>query len=638
MSVKSFTEAAVEAVASRSRDKIVDFVLSQKPDEFWIMLWKKHGTLIDWPTTILNAILQDVKSIPDPVRDFIMNTSEDLIDAISKKAKSYDDGSSPSPSTPHALPTQPSHTLRDGMMKIVDSAKLSDFMDGLQRTGRRNELLQVSGTENYIGLLVESIIDNKDDDAELKKIAESALGKKTAEKLTTEVELNAATRVKVSQVLGRLGNKKAGYFFYFVGLMHKNIDGYLDALEARTEAEIEAEIEKIYSHSVSAHLAVAADYAKKVKPKVVSAGKKFWGWVEPRMFFLAVSVVIAIGTIGTGIVFSIPVLIGGGILLGMMIAACAWLFSGVLPLFSLVLKKQLYPDSIKKLGFWIACVGSLSMMIRGIIHGPEALIALVIILVATALVMQITKFKSEKAYWVILGIMIALFSLTYVMPKDYSAICRSLSKGNKLWIADRNARATKTDIKATIREAYTKKFINSVYDSSLKIVKEVHLPKGFGVRYFDFNDEVKISKNGIPFAQIAIPDSNNEYHEEGPFYFVEANLIEVNQGSDILSFLPIGKKDLGLETSPDGSYSVKTWKEGFKQTKRIVFNTDSIFVEDLPVGKKWIMSGAAYGDVTYNNPKTGEPTSYMFNFSYADSPASLTMKAKKGTVIFITFS
>lgn len=597
-SIKSFTGSVLEALASKERDKVVAFIIKLRPDQFWIDLWKKHGNLLDWPTTILNAILQDTKSVPEPIRDFVMNSSEDLLDAIRNLAEgktSNENNPTPaSPSTP-ATVIGPVSSIKNGMLKIGDIDTVNNFIKAVKDTGRGDEILNLSGEEAFIDEVINKILELKDDNTNLKQFAETILGKKK-----DQARLAIASLIKVSQhnlvysVYDAAAKEKQKTFLAHIDHLG-NANDYLTKLEALTDVQIQKELNEVYLHSPAGDIAkiktIAKRNGRKISRETIVVGRKVWGWLEPKIFLLALSILMAAAAVLTGLFFGKPILIGAGVLVGLMIAVGAWLSSGVFPLASLILTKQVFPDIIKKAAFWVAIGGGYAMLLRGIIHGPEAIIALTVVLVVTALVMQITKFKTDKVYWINAGILIALFSLTYVFPRNYEVICRSVSKGDKLWVADKSVRANMTDVKATIREAYTKKFINNVYelqgDSTLKITRDIHLVKGLGVRYYDFNGEVKVSKNGIPYVEIGIADSFNEYQEDGPKYCVEANLIEVNQGKGLLSFIPIGKRDLGVETSIDGDYSVKKWAEGTKELWKVTSKTNNPFkVENLPVGKK----------------------------------------------------
>lgn len=597
MSIKSFSEAALEAIASKERDKIVKIILSAKPDKFWIDIWKKHGKELDWPTTFLGAILQEKKWVPDPIRDFIMNSAEDLLDAIRDMAEGKNN-----PTTPKETETSTTTlmTLKGQMMKIADSDTLFSLMGAIQKSGKREELLAVSGSEEYINNIIERLIAQKDDE-NLKKTVQVILGdsKVKPPKFEAEIIIEVSKRKGLNDVLTKMGEKKRECFFSHLKSVGA-LGEYLDLLESRSADsksawQVEVEIERIHKKSINYKVDWAKDFAKKTAREINPVARKFWDWVDSRVFFFLFSVLLSALMTIVGVAWGIPILTGGGILLGIIVMLFSWLSSGILPVLSLIFKKQIYPESIRKIGFWLTTVGLGGMLLRGMIHGPEAIIALALLITLIAFVMWVTKFQSEKIYWIILAAGFLMFLLTYTFPENYSAICRSISKGNKLWIANTDVRANLTDVKAIVREGYVKKNVGTIYDTTFKVVSGASLPKGLGIRYFDFKDEIKTSENGIPFIRIMVPDSVNEYHEDGPQYYIEANLVEVNRGSSALSFLPFGKKDLGVETAVDGNYSVK--KDGIdgKEVWKIVSQTDNPFkVEGLPVGKDFSISGDDY--------------------------------------------
>jgi hypothetical protein len=641
MSAKSMTQSMVEAIASKERDKIIDWIIALKPNQFWKDLWDKHGTKLDWPTTIMNAILQDIKVVPDPIRDFVMNSSEDLLDRIRNIATGKITAEKSS-ATPDATDSTPAYSMTDGMLKIEDTAIMNAFITAITSTGRSKEIMKLAGTEDYIDGIVARIVHLSANPDDLKQFVETLLGKKDRAKLETANRLKIRKYLKVKLAFNSIPEKKQVAFLHHLSHQGAQADEYLNDLQALSVKEIKKEMNAVYRESFSGNLdlteAVIKRNFNKAKNEGKILGRRLSDWLEPRMFFLVLSLLASVGTILTGVFFNKPALIGTGIIVGLMIIACAWLFTGVLPLLSILFQRELFPSFIKKMGFWIVTGGLFAMLLHGAIHGFEAVVALILVTGLTILAMQITKFQTPKTYWIILSILVCLFSLTYIFPKNYAAICKSVNKNNKLWQTVTNTRSNVTDVKSMIRGGFTQKYIDKVYDTTGKIVKDVHLEKGLGVRYFDFQGDVKVTKKGIPLIQIMVPDQFNEYSDDAPTYLVEADKINVDQGAGLLSFIPIGKRELGVETSPDGKYSIKKWAEGGKEIWKITFKTDElIVVEDMPVGKTWIMSGAAFGDVKYKDPITGKENSYMFNYPSKNSQSSLEMKGISGLTITVTF-
>lgn len=302
---------------------------------------------------------------------------------------------------------------------------------------------------------------------------------------------------------------------------------------------------------------------------------------------------------------------------------------------------RMYPIAVRSATFWLIIVGLVAMTVPGILAEQMATATLLQKLVAITVVMLLALMLASYSWatntsptagmklgMTIVLLLAAVASVRFCATDWFDAYVSKLQSGitqnasSTFEDADKGKTVCRTFTAGTNRLYTADSIVNGkTLTLNFRSVKK-DIPCGLRVQVL--NNAKPIIYKGVAYVQITLPDSSDDY-AAGETYLAPANRL-----SD-------GKIDV-----VPGQYAVTKTKSGpfgigGKETRRIVFDADSIRVNDLPVGKNWILSGAAKGDVWRHHPKTGELVSFMFDFAYGECPASLEMIGKKGMVIYITF-
>ena len=168
--------------------------------------------------------------------------------------------------------------------------------------------------------------------------------------------------------------------------------------------------------------------------------------------------------------------------------------------------------------------------------------------------------------------------------------------------------------------------VSVLYTDSLEPVK-TNLSRGEVVQVIGTTKEV-ITRNEIAFVKIVMRDSLGQFLS-GQQYLIPQEYVKREDAT----FTP-GQ----YEVASKSNLKYKLGLRGGEETRRIVFDSDTVSIEDLPVGYDWKVSGERYGDITGYNPQTGEQSNLIFNFSYGQCPASIKLFGKKGDVLYFTFT
>jgi len=381
-----------------------------------------------------------------------------------------------------------------------------------------------------------------------------------------------------------------------------------------------------------------------IKGKLGRYGKR----VLYAIFFILCLMTISLALIVSGITNDNALASGIGSLIAITLFLLTWTPIGLINgLFgtSKEFGSRIFPIAIRAITFWSTCIGLLAMTIPNILADQMATATVTqkftVIVGATLVALMMATFSWStgksitafmKAAMAIVFILSALVGVRYIAKDRFDSQVALLVSSN---IQAASTNFEKADQKQTVFSTFkvqtTRAYqIDSVIDGKVKTYtpkpEAIFIAKGQRVQVL--NSARPIICDGVALIKIKLPDATNNL-AQGKSCWVEADRLKEGETAVVPDQYAVTQKS-------DLLYKVGI---GGKETRRIVFDADSIMLEDLPVGKSWILSGAAYGDVSYHDPKTGELRQYMFNYrSEDDCPASLEMIGKKGMVIFITFS
>lgn len=342
----------------------------------------------------------------------------------------------------------------------------------------------------------------------------------------------------------------------------------------------------------------------------------------------AISVMTIIALMLTGAALNIPTLVGGGTIFAIMLGLVTYMFTGILPILSLIIGHTIILPQIKKFFFWTACSGALTMMLMRLNWFPggiEATICGIIVMFVFYMGFSAFKIKSDTPYVVIMLLLLCLYGLTYIFPRNFEAISLQVSSRNKNFISNSWSGSNEREANSMTRVGFTKAYVHSIRDTNGNIMEEEHLAKGQVLQYFNFKEKLFISLNSQPFIKVLIPNKHGEYGDI--VRLIPEKFINYNTGKNVFQ-------------EADGSYSVKITKEkkilNPKLVWEIISNTNKPFkIGGLPIEKKlFSISGGDY-EFCFNNKKgtwRKLPVSEQ-----REVKSSLWLSLEKGESIEMTF-